>query len=85
MLKAEDRAEVCEFMYWLGCIQNHGTPLMKDIEPDSKVKEDVSLLIHYKTSYSKSYLTYNMYQRVNGNIFKINLKKGNQLMGEQYL
>lgn len=35
MLKAEDRAEVCEFMYWLGCIQNHCTPLMKDIERDS--------------------------------------------------
>lgn len=34
MLNAEDRAEVCEFMYWLGCIQNHGTPLMKDIESD---------------------------------------------------
>ncbi|XP_078327399.1 uncharacterized protein LOC111112178 isoform X2 [Crassostrea virginica] len=24
MLKAEDRAEVCEFLYWLGCVQNHG-------------------------------------------------------------
>lgn len=34
MLNADDRAEVCEFMYWLGCIQNHGTPLMKDIESD---------------------------------------------------
>lgn len=22
MLKADDRAEVCEFLYWLGCIQN---------------------------------------------------------------
>lgn len=21
MLKAEDRAEVCEFMYWLGCFE----------------------------------------------------------------
>ncbi|XP_078327401.1 uncharacterized protein LOC111114503 isoform X1 [Crassostrea virginica] len=24
MLKAEDRAEVCDFLYWLGCVQNHG-------------------------------------------------------------
>nr|XP_022340935.1 uncharacterized protein LOC111135292 isoform X2 [Crassostrea virginica] len=24
MLKAEDRAEVCEFLYWLGCFQNQG-------------------------------------------------------------
>lgn len=22
MMKAEDRAEVCEFLYWLGCVQN---------------------------------------------------------------
>lgn len=28
MLKADDRAEVCEFLYWLGCIQNrHGREL----------------------------------------------------------
>lgn len=29
MLKAEDRAEICEFLYWLGCIQNHydGIPI----------------------------------------------------------
>lgn len=22
MMRVEDRAEVCEFMYWLGCVQN---------------------------------------------------------------
>lgn len=22
MMKAEDRAEVCEFLHWLGCVQN---------------------------------------------------------------
>lgn len=28
MLKADDRAEVSEFLYWLGCIQNrHGKEL----------------------------------------------------------
>lgn len=28
MLKADDRADVCEFLYWLGCIQNrHGREL----------------------------------------------------------
>lgn len=45
MLKAIDRAEVCEFLYWLGCIQNrYGRKLLMWINTGSgaRFKEEVS-------------------------------------------
>ena len=42
MLKAEDRAEVCEFLYWLGCVQNHGRWSLMNTE-GKQLKEQVSI------------------------------------------
>ena len=42
MLKAEDRAEVCEFLYWLGCLQNQGRSSLMNTEGKT-LKEQVSI------------------------------------------
>ena len=42
MLKAEDRAEVCEFLYWLGIFQNEGRWSLMSTE-ETQLEEQVSI------------------------------------------
>lgn len=46
MMKAEDRAEVCEFLYWVGCVQNrYGSKLFwMNTGSDVMFKEEASII-----------------------------------------